>query len=360
MTSTQRILISGGAGFIGTRLVGRLGDDAEVMLLDNLHPQVHGDSGWPEPAHGRVVQVTADVRDEDAWVSSISSFQPEIIVHLAAETGTGQSLTEAARHTSVNALGTARLLDALSKTGHRPDHIAVASSRAVYGEGAWETDSGTMFYPRGRTAADLDNRLWSPRGPAGEVGSPVPHAAGTTQPRPTNIYAATKLTQEHLLTSWGTSMGVSTSILRLQNVYGAGQALENSYTGVLTYFARCALAGREIEVYEGGGILRDFVHVSDVADAIAAAISSVPASGSRTVDIGSGSPGTLIEFAEVLAAAAGAPAPRVTDAYRLGDVRAASADVRAAHQDFGYVPKTSFDVGVKELLSWAESELSRA
>lgn len=360
MHSEERLLISGGAGFIATRVVSQLDADTRVALLDNLHPQVHSNGTWPGTDHENVARYEGDVRDRDQWERAILAERPTVIIHLAAETGTGQSLTEATRHTAVNAMGTSQLLDALTATGHRPAQLVVASSRAVYGEGMWRTSDGTEFYPDGRTARQLEAHQWNPLGPNGQPAEPVPHRAGATEPRPSNVYAATKLTQEHLLRAWGTAMNVPVSVLRLQNVYGAGQALDNSYTGVLTYFARQALAGQEINVFEAGGIVRDFVHVSDVANALIAASRRLPRGTSRTVDIGSGASGTLLEFASILAERAGAPAPRVTNDFRLGDVRAASADISAAAHELDYAPTVAFEDGVSELLAWARTELANA
>ena len=179
------------------------------------------------------------------------------------------------------------------------------------------------------------------------------HNAASVEPRPTNVYAATKLAQEHILSSWCGSMNVPLRILRLQNVYGAGQALENSYTGVLTYFARQAIAGEPINVYEGGGIVRDFVHVDDVVSALSAALALPAEFGFGLVDIGSGSAGTLLDYATTLAEVAGSPAPETSERFRLGDVRAAYADISPAQKLLGYEPKVSFRDGVVGLLEWA-------
>ncbi|MGV8883235.1 MAG: NAD-dependent epimerase/dehydratase family protein [Rhodoglobus sp.] len=355
MANHKTVLISGGAGFIGTKLANSLVADYEVVLLDNLHPQVHASGEWPDNSPAAAVRRLGDVTDSVVWAELVAEFTPNVIVHLAAETGTGQSLTQSTRHTSVNVTGTARMLDALSNSGHRPESIVLASSRAVYGEGQWRAKSGDLYYAKPRGAAQLDDEQWEPFGPDGEQGTAMPHNAATVEPRPSNVYAATKLAQEHVLSSWCTSMDVPLSVLRLQNVYGAGQALENSYTGVLTYFATQAIAGVPINVYEGGGIIRDFVHVDDVVRALTAAIDSVPIGGSRLLDIGSGSAGTLLDFATELSSVAESPAPVISNQYRLGDVRAASADIEPARADLGYVPQVSFRDGVEGLLTFARA-----
>ena len=350
------MIVSGGAGFIGTRVAPVLLERGiHVVVLDNLHPQVHGDGGWPEALDDRAVRVRGSVDDIGAWYRAIDAAEDDAptVLHLAAETGTGQSLTEARRHASVNVLGTAALTDALVARSISPRSIVLTSSRAVYGEGSWRTEDGSLVQPASRVAADLDALEWSPRTAQGTFAiEPAPNEASSVTARPTNVYAATKLAQEHLLDSWCTAMGVPLSILRLQNVYGAGQALANSYTGVLTFFATRALSGQAIDVYEGGGIVRDFVHVSDVAAGIVAAIDR-PGASPGAVDIGSGAPSTLLEAARVIAEEAHAPEPRITDRYRLGDVRAAFASITAAAQALDYRPRTSFRDGVRELLTFA-------
>ncbi|WP_104165751.1 NAD(P)-dependent oxidoreductase [Cryobacterium sp. N22] len=353
MTRTKTVLISGGAGFIGTRLAKRIVGDYKVVLLDNLHPQVHANNAWPIDSPAEAVQLFGDVTEAAVWNAAISEHRPDVIVHLAAETGTGQSLTESYRHASVNVTGTARMLDALSASGHRPQAIVLASSRAVYGEGQWATASGELYYAAPRGEKQLVSGEWEPVGPDGEEGRSVAHNATSVEPRPTNVYAATKLAQEHILSSWCGSMNVPLRILRLQNVYGAGQALENSYTGVLTYFARQAIAGEPINVYEGGGIVRDFVHVDDVVSALSAALALPAAVGFCLVDIGSGSAGTLLDYAKELAQVAGSPAPEISERFRLGDVRAAYADIAPAQALLGYEPEVSFRDGVVGLLEWA-------
>jgi len=347
------VLISGGAGFIGTKLANKLAGTHRLVLLDNLHPQVHASGAWPTNSPENAKRVLGDVTESAIWLEAVEKYRPEVIVHLAAETGTGQSLTQSNRHASVNVSGTAQLLDALSTTGHRPEALLLASSRAVYGEGLWESADGSRYYARARGEAQLVAERWEPFGPDGEEGTAVAHDARFVEPRPTNVYAATKLAQENLLSAWCTAMNVPLTILRLQNVYGAGQALENSYTGVLTFFATQAIAGKPIDVYEGGGIVRDFVHVDDVVQAFVSSIEKTPADGFRLLDIGSGAAGTLLDYATQLAVVAGSPAPIVTAKFRLGDVRAAYADIQSARDEIGYNPAVSFTEGVTGLLDWA-------
>jgi dTDP-L-rhamnose 4-epimerase len=325
-----------------------------VVLFDSVHPQVHASE---VVAPVGCVLYPGDVRDPQAWDRCFRLYgAPEIIVHLAAETGTGQSLTEASRHGSTNVVGTTELTDALVRNRIAPGQIVLTSSRAVYGEGAWQTAAGEVFLPGGRSGEQLASGQWDPVSPGGEPMRPLAHSAATTWPRPTNVYAATKLAQEHLLDAWCTAYGVPLSILRLQNVYGPGQAVGNSYTGVLTFFARQIASGEQVEVYEDGMIVRDFVFVDDVVEALSSAIGSPP-TGTRVVDIGGGQPVTLLDVAATMCRLGVAPPPVINGKFRLGDVRAASADVTAANVDLGWVPTTPLSDGLGELLGWVRTQL---
>jgi dTDP-L-rhamnose 4-epimerase len=261
-------LVTGGAGFIGCALSSGLADRFErVVALDNLHPQVHPDANRPVALAGRVEFVRGDVTDSNVWDGLLSDLTPDTIIHLAAETGTGQSLTEATRHAKVNVVGTTEMLDALVRHEKLPRQIVLTSSRAVYGEGAWiDRNSGTISYPGQRSRTLLEARAWDFAGL-----EPLPFDSSATEPRPTSIYGATKLTQEQVLRAWALAVGVRPVLLRLQNVYGEGQSLINPYTGIVSLFARTAREGKSIPVYEDGLIVRDFVHITDVVSAILAA-----------------------------------------------------------------------------------------
>jgi len=226
----------------------------------------------------------------------------------------------------------------------------VASSRAVYGEGGWQCGS-QIFYPQPRSHAQLLAGIWDPQGPTGEPAVPLPNCAGRTEPRPTNIYAATKLAQEHILAAWAAAHDTNLSMLRLQNVYGPGQSLTNSYTGIVALFARLARQQHPLEVYEDGRIVRDFVYIDDVVEALFAAVEK-PANGSRCLDIGSGTPTTIHELAQTIAAICDAPEPVVVAKFRDGDVRAARCDIEAATNELGWRPKWALENGLRALLGW--------
>jgi dTDP-L-rhamnose 4-epimerase len=353
--SKMRILITGGAGFIGSVVARALVPHAEeVVLLDSLHPDVHGaDPRSPEIPGTRFIY--EDVTSSRAWQTLLAEFTPTVVIHLAAETGTGLSLSQATRHGHVNVVGTTTMLDALFASPHRPEHIVLASSRAVYGEGQWISD-GNAFYAETRTRDDLLKRQWNPRSALLNDAVPVPSRAGITEPHPTNIYAATKLTQEHILAAWAAATGTALSMLRLQNVYGPGQSLINSYTGVLALFARLAVLQQPIDLYEDGCAVRDFVYIDDVAQALIGALAALP-KGVRLIDIGSGKATTLSDVAQLMAARENAPAPFVSGKFREGDVRAASCDVIAAKAEIGYEPAYDLETGLAKLLDWVRDEL---
>lgn len=348
------VLITGGAGFIGCALAGRLVNAGyNVAVMDVLHPQVHGARHAIDlPPSVRLF--TGDVTHAPDWDAVLRLFRPSQVVHLAAETGTAQSLAEATRHASVNVVGTAQLLDALSRSAVVPDQLVLTSSRAVYGEGAWRSGTYT-FYPPPRSHAQLMAGEWDAKGINGEPAVPLPSRADLTEPRPTNIYGATKLAQEQMMMAWAAAHDTRLSTLRLQNVYGPGQSLTNSYTGIVTLFARLARQRRPLEVYEDGRIVRDFVYIDDVADALFCAIHT-PASESRCLDIGSGVSTTIHELARTIADVCDAPEPTVVSKFRDGDVRAASCNVEPAEASLQWRPKWVLADGLLALLKWIDEQ----
>ena len=365
-TGRRKVLITGGAGFIGCALGRRLcdapGHGFEVYAMDNLHPQVHASSGWPADLDERVHLLPVDVTSEGGWDVTLKLVRPDIMIHLAAETGTGQSLTAATRHGMVNVVGTTRMLDALGRHDIRLEQLVLSSSRAVYGEGAWLAGSppdAVPVLPPIRAHEQLARGRWEPWAPAGARLSPQPHDALRTPPRPANVYAATKLAQEHLCSAWAAATGTALTVLRLQNVYGPGQSLTNSYTGIVTLFARIAAAKGQIEVYEDGEIVRDFVYIDDVVAAFAHAVERPPAAP-RLLDIGSGEPLTVLELARLIAQLYGAPEPVVTGAFRDGDVRAAFADIRAAQAELGWRPHQPLAAGLESLFRRVDAAARQA
>lgn len=346
------ILLTGGAGFIGSALSHLITGPGNlpVVAIDSLHPQVHAQSARPAELHSDVHLIVADICEPATWTSFLAEWRPSIVVHLAAETGTGQSLSEASRHTHVNVTGTARMLDAFAAVGHVPQRFVLSSSRAVYGEGVWLEADGTRVNPGQRSKAMLDAGQWDF---ADAVA--LPFVADTTPPAPTSIYGATKLAQEQILRSWALSFGSEVAILRLQNVYGPGQSLDNPYTGIVSLFSRLARAGESIPLYEDGLMRRDFIFISDVARALNAAMHEPRADGD-IYDIGYGKPTTIADVASLITVHYGAPAPHVCGKYRNGDVRHAGCEVTRA-KAIGWRPEVELADGINQLCDWIDQRL---
>jgi dTDP-L-rhamnose 4-epimerase len=347
-------LVTGGAGFIGTAVSEALVESFDrVVAMDNLHPQIHPAAERPRELHPNVELMVHDVTSAEAWDVVLADVRPDVVLHLAAETGTGQSLSESTRHADVNVVGTTQMLDALHRSGHLPRRIVLTSSRAVYGEGAWRaTDDGAVFYPPQRTHASLVDGRWDFPG-----AEPQAMSASTTFPAPVSVYGATKLAQEHVLGAWARSFGVEAVVLRLQNVYGPGQSLINPYTGIMSLFCRLAKAGESIPLYEDGRVRRDFILIDDVARAVhrAAVVAHAPRG---PVDIGSGEHQTIARAAELIAARYGAPAPHVTAQFRDGDVRHAWADISGAARELDWAPEYDLRAGIDRLAGWIDENLA--
>ncbi|MET4782126.1 NAD-dependent epimerase/dehydratase family protein [Glaciihabitans sp. UYNi722] len=353
MATGDTVLVTGGAGFIGCALAERLAPTADRwVVLDNLHPQVHASGQRPDALHQSSELVVGDVTDPQTWDDLLCDFRPDIVVHLAAETGTAQSLSEATRHAQVNVVGTTEMLDAFGRHDHVPGHMVLSSSRAVYGEGAWQKSDGTLFFPGQRSHAQLAEGQWDFPDAAS-----LPSSSIGTLLAPTSIYGATKVAQEHILTAWAGAHDAALTVLRLQNVYGPGQSLTNSYTGIVSLFSQLARAGKSIPLYEDGSIVRDFVLIDDVADAFVAVLQRGPAGRSEPYDIGTGLATTIAELARSIAAFHSAPEPHITGQFRDGDVRAASCNIAPTLAELSWKPRFALDEGIARLQEWIESQV---
>lgn len=346
-------LVTGGAGFIGTAIAeGLTKRFSRVVIVDMMHPQIHKTSESPSNLPASVEFIKGDITIAAMWDSLLSTCKPTTIIHLAAETGTGQSLTESSRHSHTNVFGTSVMLDALVRHDAIPHRIVLASSRAIYGEGAWINNiDEKVIYPGQRTRDLLNRGEWDFKD-----ATPIPAKASSTKPAPVSVYAATKLAQEHLLSSWVSAFGVELVILRLQNVYGPGQSLINSYTGILSLFCRIAREGGSIPLYEDGKMLRDFILIDDVAEAILIATKSM-CINDKTYDIGTGKALSIAEIAEQIALFYNAPAPHVCGKFRFGDVRHASCEINDTTNELGWKPRYNIKQGLASLTTWIETQL---
>lgn len=350
----KKVLVTGGAGFIGAALSAQLVERYEhVVALDSMIPQVHPTS---EPAYGfdqRVRLVEGDVTQESVWDRLLSSFTPDLVIHLAAETGTGQSLTHSTLHTHTNIVGTATMLDAFARHKVVPERIVITSSRAVYGEGQWEythgSHAGERFSPGLRSRAMFEAGQWDFPG-----AKPVAMRAGVTPRKPSSVYGITKVAEEDLVRMWADAFGTRAVIIRPQNVYGIGQTPANPYTGIISTFCQIARSGKAIPLYEDGLVRRDYVEISDIARAVLLALEAdeLP---DEALDIGSGTYTTLHEAASVIAEIFKAPEPVVTGQWRHGDIRHAWADTSAAERSLGFTARVGLREGFERLAAWIES-----
>jgi dTDP-L-rhamnose 4-epimerase len=339
-------LITGGAGFIGRHLCAELlAAGAQVRVLDSLVPQVHADN---EPSLPQGIEfVEGDVRDTDLLDRALTGV--DAVFHLAAEVGVGQSMYEIVRYVGGNDLATATLLERLAN--HPVQRLVVASSMSVYGEGMYRSPDGERHGAVRRIARAADG-FWDPVAPDGRSLGPIP-TDETKQVDLASIYALTKYMQERSCQIFGGAYGVEVVALRLFNVFGAGQALSNPYTGVLANFGARLLNGQPPLVFEDGQQRRDFVHVRDVACAFRLAMESPRAVG-HTINIGSGHSYTIRGVAELLAEAMGVPeiAPMMLDKARAGDIRHCFADIGKARELIGYRPRYLLEDSLDELAQW--------
>lgn len=346
--------VTGGAGFIGTKLVPLLRDACgPVTVFDNLHPQVHGERAAPPPDEPGFTFVRGDMRDRAAVVESVAAAAPDLVIHLAAETGTGQSYDEVSRYCEVNVQGTAYLAEALRRLpGGERRRLVLASSRAVYGEGAYRDARGALVVPPPRDAAAMAAGRFVPTDADGTALTPIA-TPETTPPAPGSVYASTKLMQEYLLAQALADSPIDLVTLRFQNVFGQGQSLRNPYTGVLSIFGGIILEGRTLDIFEDGDIVRDFIHVADVVRAIMAA-ATVEAPPVVPINIGTGGGITILEAARVLLRCLERPenALEITGRFRIGDIRHARADIGRARDLLGWEPQIPVEHGIAELAQW--------
>jgi dTDP-L-rhamnose 4-epimerase len=350
-TPKRNVLITGGAGFVGSHLAdGLLRQGHAVRVLDDLTPQVHPGGVRPDYLSNEVELIHGDVRDPNLLKSVLEGI--DVIYHFAATVGVGQSMYEISRYMSVNTQGTAELLQAVLDTKAPIQKIVVASSMSIYGEGRYVGADGKRYAPPVRTVEQLKRGEWEVS--VGDSGAlkPVP----TDEDKPSEInsmYALSKRDQEELCMIYGRTYGLPVTALRFFNIYGTRQALSNPYTGVAAVFASRMLNGRQPLIFEDGEQQRDFVSIHDIVRANILAMDA-PKSNGEVINVGSGNPVSIRRVAELLANALGSKGlePVVTGKYRAGDIRHCYADISKARTLLGYEPQVSHEEGFAELADW--------
>jgi dTDP-L-rhamnose 4-epimerase len=353
--SGRRVLVTGGAGFVGSHLVDALlerGD--QVRTFDNLDPQVHGPERRPPPWLPTDAEtMVGDVRDIDALRRALRGV--DVVYHLAAAVGVGQSMYQIADYTAVNTLGTANLLQVLVDERQSLERLVVASSMSIYGEGRYARPDGGAPTAVIRAADRLRAHDWEPRDADGTALIPAPTDEGKPLD-PTSVYALTKADQEKLVLQVGGAYGIPSVALRFFNIYGPRQALSNPYTGVAAIFSARLLNGQPPLIFEDGEQRRDFVSVHDIVQALLLSVQEDAAVG-KALNVGSGAGVSVNEVARTLARVLGMEMePQVTGRYRVGDIRHCYADVSLAREVLGYEPQVTFAAGMQELVGWLRGQ----
>ena len=353
------VLVTGGAGFIGSHLVdGLLAAGHRVRVIDALVPQVHGTDPSPQNLDPRAEFIRGDVANSLVVRSALADV--DVVFHQAAEVGVAQSMYEIDRYVRANTYGTSVLLQELITNRGRIRKLVVASSMSIYGEGAYDCGScQTLVFPQLRPTKQLLEKMWELHCPkCATVAKPVP----TTEEKPlypTSVYAITKQDQEQLCLVVGRAYGIPTVALRYFNTYGPRQALSNPYTGVCAIFSARLINDQPPVVFEDGNQTRDFVHVSDIVRANLLAMESDSANY-NVINIGTGKPTSVRQVAECLAEGLGRKLkPSVAGKYREGDIRHCIADITRARHLLGFEPQVSFHEGLAELLHWVRSQTAR-
>lgn len=356
----MKVLITGGAGFIGSNLALKLIEKGySVTILDSLSPQIHGDNpDITSPLYQSIKDKTRFIKGSvtscEDWLCALDG--QDAVIHLAAETGTGQSMYEIKRYIDVNIGGTALLLDILTNTKHHVKRVVVAESRAIYGEGKYHCDKCGDVYPTERKDEDMAKGDFECHCP--KCGGKVTLVATTEDSaiHPSSVYGIGKQVQGQLVHLICKNIGIESVSFRYQNVYGPGQSLTNPYTGILSIFSNRIKSHKGINIFEDGKETRDFVYIDDVVDATIAGM-EVPEANGHVFNVGTGIATDVLTVAQTLCKHYGIDVPlTVSGNYRLGDIRHNFADITLAKQILGFLPKWSFDAGIKQFTEWVNRQ----
>lgn len=355
----KNVLITGGAGFIGSRVALKLYDKGvNVTILDNLSEQIHGkDADIPDFIQGKVKFIKGDVRSKEDWREALIS--QDAVIHLAAETGTGQSMYEIYKYTDVNIGGTANLLDILTNEEHQVKKVVVAASRAIYGEGKYYCKQHGDVYPEERKDEDLKKGDYECKCPICNKTVELLKTDENSKIHPTSIYGITKQNQEQMVMVSCKSLNIPCVSFRYQNVYGPGQSLNNPYTGILSIFSTRIKNNNDINIFEDGKETRDFVYIDDIVDATIIGLEKSQANY-EVFNVGSGVATDVITVASTLKEAYKSNINiSISGNYRLGDIRHNVADLTKLKNILGFEPKVSFVEGINKFANWVnEQEIS--
>ena len=353
----KNILITGGAGFIGSRLCEKLFDQGNnVTVLDNLSEQIHGngESFLFNKIKDKCTFIKGDVRDKNDWAHAIKN--QEIIIHLAAETGTGQSMYEVEKYTNVNVIGTSHMLEILANSNHNVKKIIVASSRSIYGEGKYNCKTHGVQYPSKRKEEDMKKGEFNPKCSMCNSSLNVLPTDEQSKIHPSSIYGINKQQQEQMVMLMGESLSIPSVAFRYQNVYGPGQSLSNPYTGILSIFSTRILNGNDLDIYEDGEETRDFVYIEDAVDATILGIEKEEANG-HIFNVGSGVSTRVIDVAHTLKRLYNSEINiTISSKFRLGDIRHNFADLSKLKDILGFTPKYNFERGITEFVNWVKTQ----
>lgn len=350
----KNILITGGAGFIGSNVALKLINlGYTVTVLDNLSEQIHGSnhesSALYQSICGKVIFIKGDITNRIDVEKAIEGHNA--IIHLAAETGTGQSMYAIERYNHVNVSGTALLLDVLVNQKNSVKKIILASSRAVYGEGKYRNSQSESVYPQSRSVELMQNGTFEMTAENGQILEPLA-TDENSKLHPTSFYGLTKLQQEQMVAMVCESIGINFVILRYQNVFGLGQSLLNPYTGILSIFSTQILNGKALNIFEDGLMTRDFINIEDTVDATIKSLESETANN-QIINIGTGVATTVLSVANLLVNAYKKEVPvEISGDFRIGDIRHNFADLDKAKRLLNFQPKVSFEKGIQEFTNW--------